>query len=48
MRVLRTLWRRTEVVLWWVFGRPTSQMRREWEAEDNADPRRPKPGKTYI
>ncbi len=48
MRVLRTLWRWTEVVLWWWVGRPTSQMRREWEAEDNADPRVPKPGKTYI
>ena len=48
MRMLRTLWRWAEVALWSWVGRPTSQMRRKWEAEDNADPRRPKPGKTYI
>ena len=43
-----TLWRWTEQALWELFGRPTSEMRREWEEEDNSDPRIPKPGKTYI
>ncbi len=48
MRWLSTLWRWAEVALWWAFGRPTSEMRKQWQEEDDADPRVPKPGKTYI
>ena len=48
MRWSNTLWRWTEVALWWAFGRPTSEMRKRWQEEDDADPRVPKPGKTYI
>ena len=48
MRWLRVLRRWAEVALWWVFGRPTSEMRREWQAEDNRHPLHPKPGKTYM
>lgn len=48
MRWRNTLWRWAEQALWWVFGRPTSEMRKRWREEEDADPRVPKPGKTYI
>ena len=48
MRLLQALGRKTEVALWWLFGRPTSQMRREQEEFYEAHPELPKPGTTFL
>lgn len=45
---LNTLWRWTEMALWWWVGRPTSEMRRKRKEWEEANPHLPKPGKTYL
>lgn len=42
------VWRVIEAALWELFGRPTSQMRREQEDFYEAHPELPKPGTTSI
>lgn len=48
MRWLNTLRRWIEMALWELFGRPTSEMRREQREWEEANPHLPKPGKTSI
>ena len=48
MRLRSVLRRAVEQSLWALFGRRTSQMRRERDEWERANPHLPKPGKTYL
>ena len=37
-----------ELILWFLFERPTSKMIQEWEEEEAKMPDHPKPGRTII